>query len=92
MVHLGRVMTDKDISDSKMVNDIDSDALGVPGSDEFTNSVYGSRFAAMDLPRHEMPEEEMPREIAYRMIKYAAATAMERWGGNAVTDRSTGTT
>ena len=37
--------------------------------DEFTTSVYGSRFAGMDLPRHHMPEGEMPREVAYRMIK-----------------------
>ncbi|KAF5672463.1 glutamate decarboxylase [Fusarium heterosporum] len=37
--------------------------------DEFTTSVYGSRFAGMDLPRHRMPEGEMPRDIAYRMIK-----------------------
>ncbi|KAK5130941.1 hypothetical protein LTR08_001544 [Meristemomyces frigidus] len=69
MVHLGRVMTDKDISSAKVVNDIDSDDLGVPGDDDFTTSVYGSRFASTDLPRHEMPEDEMPREVAYRMIK-----------------------
>lgn len=37
---------------------------------EITTSVYGSRFAAEDLPKHEMPEEEMPKEIAYRMIKF----------------------
>ncbi|KAH7141701.1 pyridoxal phosphate-dependent transferase [Dactylonectria macrodidyma] len=37
--------------------------------DEFTTSDYGSRFAAMELPRHHMPECEMPRDIAYRMIK-----------------------
>ncbi|KAK3321179.1 pyridoxal phosphate-dependent transferase [Cercophora scortea] len=37
--------------------------------DSFTTSVYGSRFAAIDLPRHEMPENEMPKEVAYRMIK-----------------------
>ncbi|KAK0634491.1 pyridoxal phosphate-dependent transferase [Bombardia bombarda] len=37
--------------------------------DSFTTSVYGSRFAAADLPRHEMPENEMPKEVAYRMIK-----------------------
>lgn len=37
--------------------------------DQFTTSVYGSRFAAADLPRHEMPEGEMPRDVAYRMIK-----------------------
>ena len=44
-------------------------SLEAPGPDEFTSSVYGSRFAAQDLPNHEMPEGEMPREIAYRMIK-----------------------
>ncbi|EGO56717.1 glutamate decarboxylase [Neurospora tetrasperma FGSC 2508] len=37
--------------------------------DRFTTSVYGSKFAAADLPRHEMPDEEMPKEVAYRMIK-----------------------
>lgn len=37
--------------------------------DEFTTSVYGSRFASEDLPRHHMPEHEMPKDIAYRMIK-----------------------
>jgi glutamate decarboxylase len=37
--------------------------------DSFTTSIYGSRFAAQDLPRHEMPEGEMPKEVAYRMIK-----------------------
>ena len=69
MVHLGRVLTDKDIKDATLVSDISNDDLGVPGADEFTNSVYGSRFASIDLPRHEMPEDEMPREVAYRMIK-----------------------
>lgn len=38
-------------------------------ADEFTTSVYGSRFAGQDLPRNKMPECEMPRDIAYRMIK-----------------------
>lgn len=37
--------------------------------DNFASSVYGSRFAGADLPRHEMPEKEMPKEVAYRMIK-----------------------
>ena len=70
MVHLGRVATDKDLAKHGLdIPDIDSDQLGVPGEDEFTASVYGSRFAAQDLPRHEMPEDEMPREVAYRMIK-----------------------
>ncbi|KAG6135079.1 hypothetical protein E4U22_007319 [Claviceps purpurea] len=38
-------------------------------ADEFTTSVYGSRFAEQDLPRFRMPEKAMPREIAYSMIK-----------------------
>lgn len=37
--------------------------------DGYTTSVYGSRFAAQDLPKLEMPEGEMPKEVAYRMIK-----------------------
>ncbi|GJN74050.1 glutamate decarboxylase [Purpureocillium lilacinum] len=37
--------------------------------DEFTTSVYGSRFAAQELPTTKMPECQMPREVAYRMIK-----------------------
>ncbi|KAF2092732.1 glutamate decarboxylase [Rhizodiscina lignyota] len=32
-------------------------------------SVYGSKYAAQDLPKIEMPEKEMPREVVYRMIK-----------------------
>lgn len=38
-------------------------------ADEFTTSVYASRFASKDLPKHQMPESPMPKEIAYRMIK-----------------------
>ena len=37
--------------------------------DAFTTISYGSRFARMELPRHQMPEGEMPRDIAYRLIK-----------------------
>lgn len=74
MVHLGRVQNDKDLEQSLVpgVGDID---LGAPGQDEFTASVYGSRFAALDLPKHEMPDDEMPREVAYRMIKYVFVTS-----------------
>ena len=70
MVHLGRVATFKDLEDQQNdMPNMDELSLAPQGDDEFTASVYGSRFAAMDLPRHEMPENEMPREIAYRMIK-----------------------
>jgi hypothetical protein len=44
------------------------DAIG-EDDDTFTTTVYGSKYAALDLPRFEMPEGEMPREVAYRMIK-----------------------
>ncbi|KAK6074558.1 glutamate decarboxylase [Seiridium cupressi] len=37
--------------------------------DLYTTSVYGSKFAGEDLPRHEMPDGEMPKDVAYRMIK-----------------------
>ncbi|KOS21889.1 Glutamate decarboxylase 4 [Escovopsis weberi] len=36
--------------------------------DEFTTSVYASRFAAQDLPKHEIPDTQMPRDVAYHMI------------------------
>lgn len=38
-------------------------------SDEFTTSIYGSRFAREDLPKNRMPEGAMPKEVAYQMIK-----------------------
>lgn len=37
--------------------------------DLFTTGVYGSKFAAEDLPQHEMPEKSMPKETASRLIK-----------------------
>ncbi|KKF96558.1 Glutamate decarboxylase 4 [Ceratocystis platani] len=37
--------------------------------DSYTTTVYGSRAAGRELPRHEMPEDELPRDIAYRLIK-----------------------
>ena len=54
---------------SSIVPGLEHISLEAPGEDEFSTSVYGSRFAAEDLPSHEMPEKEMPKEIAYRMIK-----------------------
>ncbi|KAK5997786.1 Glutamate decarboxylase [Cladobotryum mycophilum] len=37
--------------------------------DEFSTSVYASRFAGQDLPKHKIPDCQMPRDIAYHMIK-----------------------
>jgi glutamate decarboxylase len=69
MVHLAKVKTDQSIADSKLPELEGLNFGPSPGQDEFTASVYGSRFAAQDLPKHEMPDNEMPREVAYRMIK-----------------------
>lgn len=63
MVHLARVSISEDLSKRA-----DALALGV-ADDEFSTTVYGTRFAAMDLPKNEMPDNEMPSEVAYRMIK-----------------------
>ncbi|KAH7234241.1 pyridoxal phosphate-dependent transferase [Fusarium solani] len=43
--------------------------LSADEEDTFTTSDYGSRFACMELPRHQLPNSEMPRDIAYRLIK-----------------------
>jgi glutamate decarboxylase len=68
MVHLGKVATDRDIADSKLP-ELENLDIGAEDQNEITTSVYGSRFAAQDLPKHEMPDGEMPREMAYRLIK-----------------------
>jgi glutamate decarboxylase len=47
----------------------DADANADDAARFATTAVYGSRFAAQDLPQHTLPDEEMPREVAYRMIK-----------------------
>ncbi|CAI7639784.1 unnamed protein product [Penicillium glandicola] len=31
--------------------------------------VYGSRFAAMPMPSHQLPAGEMPKDVAYQLIK-----------------------
>ncbi|OTB08943.1 hypothetical protein M426DRAFT_129606 [Hypoxylon sp. CI-4A] len=69
MVHLSRVPTDAETG-SNLPEAVKKISLQLSNDeDSFTTSVYGSKFAAEDLPKHEMPEGEMPKEIAYRMIK-----------------------
>ncbi|KAI1330780.1 glutamate decarboxylase [Xylariaceae sp. FL0255] len=68
MVHLSSIPVDDAIS--TLPEELKKVQLQLsPDENEFTTSVYGSKFAAEDLPKHEMPEGEMPREVAYRMIK-----------------------
>ncbi|GME25783.1 Pyridoxal phosphate-dependent decarboxylase [Neofusicoccum parvum] len=69
MVHLARVPTDLEAS-LPVIEGLEKLKLEeYIEPDTITASVYGSRFAIEDIPRHEMPEREMPKEIAYRLIK-----------------------
>ncbi|KAH6724408.1 pyridoxal phosphate-dependent transferase [Leptodontidium sp. MPI-SDFR-AT-0119] len=69
MVHLASIPTDGQLS-KPLVEGLEKLTIADnPDEDKFTTTVYGSRFAAEDLPKHEMPEREMPKEVAYRMIK-----------------------
>ena len=52
-----------------LANNGTSDVPTTTVDGEVTTTIYGSRFAAQDLPDHELAEEEMPRDVAYRMIK-----------------------
>ncbi|RMZ76780.1 hypothetical protein DV737_g4657, partial [Chaetothyriales sp. CBS 132003] len=54
---------------SSIVPGLEHIELQAPDPDDFSTSVYGSRFAAEELPSHEMPEKEMPKDVAYRLIK-----------------------
>ncbi len=75
MVHLATVPTKADLAPTTVAGvsleklKIDTDNTLKDDDDAYT-AVYGSRYAALDLPKYEMPEREMPKEVAYRMIKY----------------------
>lgn len=73
MVHLAAIPSDAHAAGDKVKKPLVEefkDKLNITSeTDTFTSSVYGSRFAAEDLPKYEMPETEMPKEVAARMIK-----------------------
>ena len=74
MVHLAQIKSDSQVASAankraSLVPGLEHISLEAPGPDEFSTSVYGSQYAAEDLPSHELPDKEMPREIAYRMIR-----------------------
>jgi glutamate decarboxylase len=76
MVHLAQIKNDSEIiapakkaKRGSIVPGLEHISLEAPSADEFSTSVYGSRFASEDLPSVELPDKEMPKEIAYRMIK-----------------------
>lgn len=62
MVHLAKIPTDKEIT-APLVDGLEKIKFDDVGQDTITVSVYGSTFAAEDLPKHEMPEREMPKEV-----------------------------
>lgn len=69
MVHLASIKHDG-LVDQPLVAGLEKlDIASSDNADSYTTTVYGSRFAAEDLPKYEMPEKEMPKEVAYRMIK-----------------------
>ncbi|KAG9235221.1 pyridoxal phosphate-dependent transferase [Amylocarpus encephaloides] len=69
MVHLTTIPGDTSNNEPLGEGNAKVDIAPAVQEDAFTTSVYGSRFAAEDLPKYEMPEREMPKEVAYRMIK-----------------------
>ena len=69
MVHLAGIPHEEEINQD-IVKAVKKVHLQLANDEDcFTTSVYGSKFAAADLPKHEMPEGEMPKDVAYRMIK-----------------------
>lgn len=69
MVHLAHIPNPEEV-DKHLVHEVKKAHLDLAEENKcFTTSVYGSKFAMADLPRHEIPDEEMPREVAYRMIR-----------------------
>ncbi|CAD6440143.1 916773e4-e827-48b8-8029-2a92faa957d6 [Sclerotinia trifoliorum] len=69
MVHLSQIPSEQTVT-APLVEGLEKLTMAASSEeDAFTTSIYGSKFAARDLPRHEMPEGEMPKEVAYRMIK-----------------------
>lgn len=68
MVHLHAVPNDE-TANAPPLPEIGPIEPHLASSDSAECTIYGSRFAAQELPRHEMPEREMPKEVAYRLIK-----------------------
>lgn len=69
MVHLASVASDATAKRGSVVEGMENIKIEEPDEDEVNASVYGSRFAAQELPQHEMPDHEMPKEVAYRLIR-----------------------
>jgi glutamate decarboxylase len=66
MVHLNRVATEKEVNAAKgVVDGMNKFTLAVEDEpDDYTATVYGSKYAAEDLPRHDMPVRCRPTPSA----------------------------
>jgi len=63
MVHLSQIPNNDKVA-APLVDGLKKLTMAASSEeDRFTTSVYGSRFAAEDLPEHEMPDGEMPKEV-----------------------------
>ncbi|KAI9288643.1 pyridoxal phosphate-dependent transferase [Umbelopsis sp. AD052] len=63
MVFLTQVVSDARINETKE----QQEEAGML-HEEFSTSVYGTRWAGQDIPRFDMPDNEMPPDVAYRLI------------------------
>jgi glutamate decarboxylase len=60
MVHINRVATHKEVSEAQSQFEAIEATTSInltpdDEADDYTATVYGSKYAAEDLPRHEMP-------------------------------------
>ncbi|GAB5586773.1 hypothetical protein Unana1_01673 [Umbelopsis nana] len=63
MVFLTQIVTDARIDKTKE-QEVSQGQL----HEEFSTTIYGTRWAGEDIPRFDMPENEMPPDVAYRLI------------------------
>jgi glutamate decarboxylase len=62
MVHLAAIPKEDEKMDHVTKQVKKTHLAQIPDEDDcYTTSVYGSKFAIADLPKHEMPEHEMPK-------------------------------
>ena len=62
MVHLATIPQDQEVN-APLVEGMKKLEIETDGEDISTANVYGSRFAAQELPKHEIPDGEMPKEV-----------------------------
>ena len=68
MVHLHAVPSDK-AANAPPLPEVGNLKLDLASDNDAECTIYGSRYAAQELPRHTIPEREMPKKVAYRLIK-----------------------